>query len=178
MRLAHAERAVAVRLCYEPFAMLTASSPRKAGTHSRLLGVASCCLLSLCLTPACQTSCAPGNQAVILWADGITNVTQRTYESTPYDGEWLHYPSNRRFEFPHRLGTTDYTIAAYVAFNNHPVVTDGIGTSDIALAAGDIMVIERKSEDTLVVRNDTCSEEYLYIRLQAAPHDDAGVAAH
>jgi hypothetical protein len=33
------------------------------------------------------------------------------------------------------------------------------------------MVIERKTQDSLIVRNDTCSEEFLYVRLVAYPSD-------
>jgi hypothetical protein len=149
---------------------------RSGATVCHLFGMVTACVFSLCLTPACQTSCSSGNQEPIRFSDGITRADLGTYESTPYDGEWLHYPSNRRFEFPHNLGTADYEIQAFVAFSSHPVATDGLGASDIAVAAGDIMVIERKTNDTLLVRNDTCSAEYLYVKLFARlPEIDAGV---
>jgi hypothetical protein len=108
---------------------------------------------------------------LVTYRDGITSADQHTYESTRYDGEWLHYPANRRFEFPHKLGSTNYDIQAFVAFSSRPNVNGGNGRSDIAVAAGDIMVIERKTQDSLIVRNDTCSEEFLYVRLVAYPSD-------
>ena len=150
-------------------------TPHKGGSAFRGFGLVSACLLSFCFTSACQTSCGAGNQTPIVYADGI-KIESHSYESTAYEGEWLHYPSQRRFEFPHNLGTMNYQIDAYVAFSSRPVSNDGLGNSDIALASGDILVIEQKTEKTLRVRNDTCSEEYLYIRVTADSTDtDAGL---
>jgi hypothetical protein len=148
---------------------------RTKGTAFRVFGLASACLLSFCFASACRTSCGTGNQTPIVYADGLRN-DSHTYESTAYEGEWLHYPSQRRFEFPHNLGTTNYQIQAFVAFSARPVASDGLSISDIAVASGDILVIEQKTENTLRVRNDTCSEEYLHIRVTADPTDtDAGL---
>jgi hypothetical protein len=139
---------------------------RKGGNGFQVFGLVSACLLSFCFASACQTSCGTGNQTPITYADGI-KVDADTYESTALDGEWLHYPSQRRFVFPHHLDATIYDIKAYVAFSAHPVPSDDLGSSDIAFASGDILVIEKQTADELGVRNDTCSEEYLYVRVTA-----------
>lgn len=134
---------------------------------------------ALGLTTACQTSCAAGNQALVPYVDGLkhTDGTTMIYETTRYDGEWLHFPSYRRFSFEHNFGTDDYRLEeAYISFSNHPVRSTG-DNADVALIAGDMMVIEQKNANTLVVRNDTCSEQYLYLKLIAnlgLPAGDAG----
>jgi hypothetical protein len=148
----------------------------RTGAVCRRLGFVFAGLSCFCLASACDTSCASGNQPLITYRDGVTSADQRTYESTPYDGEWLHYPANRRFEFPHHLNTANYDIQAFVAFGSHPDVADGSGRSNIAVAAGDILVIEGKTATSLVVRNDTCSEEFLYVRLVATSPSDAGAS--
>ena len=149
---------------------------RKAGNACQVFGLVSACLLSICFASACQTSCGPGNQTPITYADGI-KLDSDTYESTAYaGGEWLHYPSERRFVFPHHLGTSNYAITAYVAFNAYPGTSDDAGSSDVAVAAGDILVIEQQTDQDLGVRNDTCSDEYLYIRITAHRTDtDSGL---
>lgn|GEM_PF-2093264 len=163
-------------LCYERFAMnFSVSCPRHARAVSPLLGIVFACLLGAVATSGCQTSCAAGNQEVIRYSEGI-NADSLTYESTPYTGEWLHYPSNRRFVFPHKLGTADYEVQAFIAFNSRPVGADGSSVSDIAIAAGAILIVEQKTEELLQIRNDTCSEQYLYVKLYAHPSEsDAGL---
>lgn len=114
-----------------------------------------------------------------MYTDGSTNYAAGTYETTAYDGEWLHFPSNRRFDFKHNLGTTNYSIAAsYVSFSSRPVPADGESATDISQAAGDMMIIEKRDANDLVVRNDTCSELYLYLKLRTDMNlPDAGAAA-
>lgn len=132
------------------------------------------------LTTACQTSCGNSNQQPIQWVDGITHTTtngrELIYETTPYNGEWLDFQSNRRFLLIHNLKTTDYSIDARIAFNSNPVPKDSDASSDVAFASGDVVVVEQMNADSLQVRNDTCSQQYLYIRLTAAIGvGDAGV---
>ena len=147
---------------------------RKAGNACQVFGLVSACLLSFCFASACQTSCAPSNQATITYADGIKR-DPYTYESTAYSGsEWLHYPSQRRYVFPHKLDTPNYDVSAYVAFNAYPVASDGLGSSDISIPSGDILVIEQKTDNDLGVRNNTCSELYLYIKATVPPSDTDG----
>ena len=115
---------------------MDSATHRTGGVHSRSLTLALGLLIVLRLTSACQTSCAPGNQAAIPYVDGKIHVTggDRIYETTPRDGEWLHYPSNRRFLFKHNLGTSDYQIDARIAFGSHPVPEDQDASADTAIA--------------------------------------------
>ena len=132
------------------------------------------------LTTACQTSCGNSNQQPLPYVDGIThtttNGTEQIYETTPYDGEWLDFQSYRRFRLIHKLETTNYSIDARIAFSSNPVPKDSDASSDVAFASGDVVVVEQINADSLQVRNDTCSQQYLYVRLTAAIGvGDAGV---
>lgn len=131
------------------------------------------------LTSACQTSCGNSNQQPIPYVDGKTHLEGflRIYETTPRDGEWLHFPSNRRFLLQHNLGTTDYNPLILIAFNSHPVASISDASDDVAIASGDVAIIEKVGCNQMLIRNDTCSEQYLYVRLNTsviAP--DAGLA--
>lgn len=113
------------------------------------------------------------------YADGSTNHAAGTYETTAYDGEWLHFPSNRRFAFKHGLGTTNYSIAAaFVSFSSRPAPAGDENATDISQAAGDMLIIEKRDASELVVRNDTCSDLYLYVKLRTDGDylPDAGAA--
>lgn len=146
----------------------------------RALAVVCGSFLMFWLTSACQTSCASGNQQPIKYVDGKirTDGSLRIYETTPINGEWLHFPSNRRFLLMHKLETIDYTsMVVYVAFDSHPVPIDQDASADLAIATGDVAIIEQMKSDSLLIRNDTCSEQYLYVRI-TAPNvtPDAGLA--
>jgi hypothetical protein len=95
------------------------------------------------------------------------------YETTPFDGEWLHFPTYRRFSLVHHLHTTDITPIMWVAFSSNPIPLDG-DAGDVALASGDVAIIERIDPDAIQIRNDTCSEQYLYVKITAPNVLDAG----
>jgi hypothetical protein len=141
----------------------------------RALAAVPGCLAVFWLTSACQTSCANNDQQPIKYVDGRTYVRDSTryYESTPWNGEWLHFPGNRRFLLHTGLGTTDYTnLAMFIAFDSHPINADA---GDVAVATGDVAVVERIDADDLQLRNDTCSEQYLYVKIAAPVDVDAGM---
>src|ERR1700690_1669805 len=137
----------------------------------RALAVVCGSFLVFWLTSACQTSCGNSNQQPIKYVDGKTHTTdgQRIYETTPFDGEWLHFPSYRRFSLVHDLCTMDYTPFMLIAFDSHPIPLDG-DAGDVAIASGDVAIVENVTPTTFQIRNDTCSEQYLYVRL-TAPDD-------
>ena len=157
-----------------------ATSPvRAASTRGfRTLVAFGSCLSVFWLTSACQTSCENNDQQPIPYKDGIkhpdpVDPAQTDYESTPLDGEWLHFPGYRRFLLYHNLHTMDYTaLTMYIAFDSVPFHGDA---GDVAIASGDVALIEAKTADTLQIRNDTCSEQYLYVKIVAPTVDaDAG----
>ena len=126
----------------------------------------------------CQSQCGDNDDEPILYTDGTVELTAqgRVYMSTPYDGTWLHFPARRRFLLRHGLGTSSYSVDAYLSFHPRPLEKGGGGLS---APAGNEVIVERLTEDELVVKNDTCSEFYLLVRLEAsgAAHEpEAGSA--
>jgi len=144
----------------------------------RRVGIA-CAAFSFWLTSACQTSCGVNsNQAAVKYVDGKTHLEGplRIYESTPVHGEWLYFPGNRRFLLEHNLHTTNYNTFMYVAFSSHPLPGDAaVDTAgNAAVASGDVAIVEQVNEDSIQLRNDTCSEQYLYVKLTVPVDSDAG----
>ena len=127
------------------------------------------------LTSACQTSCGKSDQQPVLYVDGKTHIdgSDRIYETTPRESEWLHFPSSRRFLLQHNLGTTDYAPLIFIAFDSHPVTSISDASDDVAIASGDVAIIEKMGCNQMLIRNDTCSEQYLYVRLKTSvvPND-------
>ncbi|MBN1610384.1 MAG: hypothetical protein JW940_27395 [Polyangiaceae bacterium] len=146
----------------QPFwSVVSTLGPRKRALVPS--GVVILCLLALL---GCNTSCGQDDQEPILYSDGITETTAsgRVFMTSPWDGTWLHFPSHRRFLLEHRLGTRSYAPHAYLSFAEHPGAKDGGKFSE---AAGNEVVFESLDEDALQVKNDTCSDFYLLVRIEA-----------
>ena len=143
-----------------------------------LVSVGSCICL-FWLTSACQTSCHNNNTQPIRYVDGrkLRSISTQVYESTPFDGEWLDFQGGRRFLFQHNLNSFPYlSMTMYIAFSSNPIPADG-DAGDVALATGDVAVVEKMNANQLQLYNDTCSEQYLYVRITAdLPQPDAGIA--
>ena len=86
----------------------------------------------------------------------------------PWNGEWLDFPGNRRFLLVHNLHTPpEFTsVQMYIAFSSNPFPGDG-DAGDVAPATGDVAVVEKMNSDELQIYNDTCSEQYIYVRIKA-----------
>ncbi len=158
--------------------MTDSEAPIRSARLGSVRSLACVCVsfLFFWLTSACQTSCGNSNQQPIKYVDGKTHVegTSRIYESTPYTGEWLDFPSYRRFQLVHNLCTVDYTPVMYIAFSSNPAPNDAGG--DVAIASGDVALIENLGPNSLQIVNDTCSEQYLYVRITApVMASDAGL---
>ncbi|HLV21040.1 MAG TPA: hypothetical protein VKZ49_09170 [Polyangiaceae bacterium] len=116
---------------------------------------------TLTALPACKTSCAEGGQEAIVYSGG--QVTGNVYASTPWNDAWLHFPSERVYKFKHGLGTENVTPLAYLSFDPRP--TGGEGNA--APASGNELVVEEITAEYVQVRNDTCAEFYLLMRIEA-----------
>ncbi len=149
-------------------ARFESSPPRHKLRSLRALALVCGSSFVFWLTTACQTSCGNSNQQPIRYVDGrkYTDGPWQIYETTPYDGEWLHFPSYRRFSLEHNLGTKDITPFMWIAFDSHPIPLDG-DAGDVAPATGDVAIIESIGPNAIQIRNDTCSEQYLYVKILA-----------
>ncbi len=128
-------------------------------------------LLLLLLPFGCDTSCDAGESDPIPWAEGRISVTEAgtlIYESTPLDGTWLHFPSGRRFSFPHQLGTEHLQVETYLSFRPRPFAEPDDDPGSMVAASGNLVVISESSAETVTVRNDTCENDYyLWVRIAA-----------
>ena len=134
--------------------------------------------MSLWLTSACQTSCGTNNyKDPVYYVDGKTRTEgdHQVYESTPINGEWLDFPGGRTFRLVHNFRNPNITtLTLQIAFSSTPMTGDA---GDVAFATGDVAVVEKMEPNALVIRNNTCSEQYLYVKITAPPPlpGDAGV---
>jgi hypothetical protein len=99
-----------------------------------------------------------------------------TWISGPVDGPWLWFPRQRVwvFEVPQLGGRTPEIIIPYVSSSPEPSKT-----GDHVIGAGNIALIGGPWPNRVTVRNDTCSDYYLRLVLEAPPFPpeaDAGVA--
>lgn len=118
----------------------------------------------------CKTQCGATDETPVLYADGLVTPTAsgQIYMTTPYDGTWLHFPSQRRFILRHHLGTSSYSVDIYLSFHSRPLEKGGLSEP-----AGNEAIIERLDEHEIVVRNDTCAEFYLLVRLETTDGVDS-----
>jgi hypothetical protein len=152
----------------------TGGTGRTPGRGRALVAIGA---LVVCLSAlvACDTSCGQDDQEPIAYSDGFTETTPsgRVYMTSAWDGTWLHFPSHRRFLLEHGLGTDSYAPHAYLSFTANPQEGD---SSKFSEAAGNEVVFEALDEDSVQVKNDTCSDFYLLVRIEAdtAPGAEAG----
>jgi hypothetical protein len=124
----------------------------------KLLRFAALFLSSLGLC-GCQASCGESTEPV-LWTDGIITPSG-VYLSTAIDDKWLHFPSHRSFRLRHNFGTKNVHFDAYVSFEEQPLNHgESQIPSDFAVASGNILVETETNENDIVVKNDTCENDY------------------
>lgn len=138
--------------------------------HSAWAPLLAAALWVLGSGPSCATSCDDAvrdpPEAV---TDGTTDDSGSFYESAPWEGAYLKFPPQKRYDFMHGLGDTPDLIQVYVGFTKTPLGDDGQG--NISLAVGNEAIIEEVNDEYVRVRNDTC--ETFYVRLVAGITRDA-----
>ncbi len=140
----------------------------------KLLGAALIALFCV-QVPACQ-QCDTTGQDPILFTEGITDPTGMTYESTPINGEWLHFPPGRVYRLRHQLRYGVVSLQSFVSFKAR-LTDEGSGSNEnpnnFSESAGNQVVFEEICiPQTIQIRNDTCSEFYVRIVATAAPGAD------
>lgn len=132
---------------------------------------------------ACSTCLRENVQDGVLYAEGRT--VSGSYESTPADGTWLHYPAGRRYRLKHALGVAGrcVDVLAYLSFSATPLPAGKQG--DTTLGTGSTVVVEQIGDDSITIHNDSCSDFYLRVVASARPNCDetgaagaAGIAGH
>lgn len=89
---------------------------------------------------------------------GKSDAALQVYESAPIDGPLDHFPAKTKLRFKHDLGFTPAGVKAYLAFSKEG--TNGPRGGSVAESAGNQSLIECWDSHTIVVRNDTCEEDF------------------
>ena len=119
------------------------------------------------LSQGCASTCEGVSSQPVEFLAGITNEARTEYQSGRWDGEYLSFPANRRFDFVHGLHTVPTTYSSYLGFKPIPLEGDGI----VSESAGNMVVLEEMNERIIGVRNDTCQQFYLRLTASVAPPD-------
>lgn len=138
-------------------------------------GAAAAALVAIVfLNQGCRTSCGVGEGPPVAFHGGQVDATGTFYQTSGWEGPLLYFPSDRRFEIFHGLGTKDLAISIELSFDEHGSPDD----HGVAPSSGNQAVIESVDEQRIVVHNDVCSQFYLRLTAQAPPRSgsaDAGL---
>jgi hypothetical protein len=120
-------------------------------------------------SPACNPACNTTDTAnpVERYEGGtVTGGSDPHYVSSDWDTGLLHFPGGKRYELVHHLGFTPAEVSIYVSFaeENEPVTE----------CSGNTCVIQAVKDDTITIKNDTCSE--FWVRVVAGVRLDSGDA--
>ena len=144
-------------------------------------------LFAFCLTSSSYvglgcSDCRVSGQDPVVYKGGRTNAAKTVYESTPADATMLHFPQGRTYQFYHGLGKIPLYVPVYVSFCER--LTDCGKTDDktnpnsLALAAGNLALIEVWNDEMIQIRNDTCENNfYMRVVIMADQSDDGAGGA-
>ena len=88
------------------------------------------------------------------------------YESSPYSSGRLHFPGGKRYDLVHNLGFVPATVQIWWAFSEN----DG----PISLGTGNAAEVECKDDQVIRIKNDTCTEFWVYVTASDASVEPPG----
>lgn len=96
-------------------------------------------------------------------------VDENTWASNRWDEKWLWFPGQRLyvFEIGALGGRTPEKILPYISGSDNPM--DGVGGHHFAPAAGNLAEIFWVGPNHIQVKNESCSDYYLRLVLEAPP---------
>jgi hypothetical protein len=137
-------------------------------------------LLSLCLSPLAWgasygappvlgCSNCPPHQPIQEFKGG--HVTPGGFfETGAPDEPMLPFFGGYAYEIKHGLGSIPKTVTPYLAFVERPYEQPkDSGLAHVALVAGNLALFERWDDEAVIVRNDSCSDFYLRVVIEAGP---------
>jgi hypothetical protein len=109
-----------------------------------------------------STSTCSRDEDNIKVENGLLNEDETMYVSSdPSAGQpFIYFPANRTITFYPHLHA-EPTVNIYLAFSEDPSAT-------LAPAAGNMGLITSESQDAIVVKNDTCSEFWIWLTATAS----------
>jgi hypothetical protein len=143
-----------------------------------LLAPLLCALAVLVSGSGCQTSCSNAETGgPEEFHGGSTDATGSVYESAPWNGNYLLFRPQKRYQLFHGLRGTPSVVQAWLGFSSAPL--GGAGRGNISEGAGNEAIVEAVNDQFVVLRNDTCETFYLRVvasnPVESLP--DAGGAA-
>lgn len=149
------------------------SARRVLGLGALWLSVSAASLLA----PGCYgRNCEGGVEVFGVEPGQGRMVDPDTWESTDIGEPWLWFPRQRYYVFDLRaLGGRTPKPLAYVSPSPEPTKNGG----NFTIGSGNIVEFFNVSPNRIDVKNDTCSDYYLYLELKVPPlppeaHADAG----
>lgn len=139
---------------------------------SRIPAVLAVALSAIAL-PNCGSQCdRHPDEPPVVFSEGVADPSAHVYMSSPdaenpWNGPWLDFPPGRTYRFVHHLGGVPRDIQVWFAFNPQPLkASQGAGSSSGATwAAGNQGTLQEATADHVDIRNDTCSEVYVFVRI-------------
>jgi len=118
----------------------------------------------------CGTQCDRNpDQPPVVYKGGITNRAAGTYLTSGADGPFLSFPPGRTYRLYHGLGRVPDPPQTWLSFAEHPL--DGTDPEGFVEAAGTQVTYEAITKDYVDVRNDTCSDVRILVKITAPPLD-------
>ncbi|MBX3212860.1 MAG: hypothetical protein KF850_12555 [Labilithrix sp.] len=108
-------------------------------------------------------------------------IDEDTWESGPMNGTWLWFPRQRTYIFDLRVlgGRVPYNVYPYISASPDPMTVGPNGT----IGSGNLALLSSIGPNRVDVRNDSCSDYYLRLVVEAKPMppalpaDDGGAEA-
>jgi len=95
-------------------------------------------------------------------------VSEGIFETGTPDEPMLHYFGGEAYEIEHGLGRMPANVIPYLSFAQSPYdLPKSSGIAHTTIGAGNIVLYERWDDRVVVVRNDTCSDFYLRVVIDA-----------
>lgn len=114
-----------------------------------------------------QTACGPSCSGAERSFDGGIHTMGEgdlVFESSPIDGPFLPFEGAAIWHFHHGLGARPYQVDVTLAFTDRP--EDGGGS---AASAGNLALVQKTSEDEIVIKSDTCASYFIRVVAHAHP---------
>jgi hypothetical protein len=97
-------------------------------------------------------------------------VFKGAYASSPWDSSWLAFPGGKEYLIMHKLGCVPNTVNCYESFDE-----SGTHSESTAQAAGNMCEFVEMTSEYVRIKNNTCSDFFVYITASDCNAFSAGV---
>lgn len=86
-------------------------------------------------------------------------VTNGVYETSPWNGEYLHFPGGFHYQLDHHLGVTPSWVTPYLSFDRYGDLDGGV----VGPGSGNEFEITSVDDKQILVDNGSCVEFWLRV---------------